>query len=70
MIAYDYTAQCWVEDTAQARDIRIKQCEDELAILRGPRGNEYARFCDAERPDRLAMIATLEIELAGLRDQL
>ncbi len=68
-VAFNYETQQW--ETGQAADsLRLSQIADELALLRGPQGERYAKFCGGDCPDREAMIARLEMELAGLEGSL
>lgn len=64
--AYDYDAQQWVEGPA-AVPLRIKQLEEQLALFKSPRGEEYSRCIGADRDNAIARI---EMELAGLNNQL
>jgi len=41
--AFDYQSQKWLEGNA-AIDLEIKQLKEELEILQGPKGAEYAQF--------------------------
>lgn len=67
--AFNYDTQEWVVGK-EADAERKRQVSEELALLRGPRGEQYAKFCGGDCPDREAMIARLEMELAGLEGAL
>jgi hypothetical protein len=41
--AYDYDKQQWVEGS-EAVAVRIKQVEEQLAALNGPRAKEFVKF--------------------------
>ena len=43
MLAYNYDTQEWL-DGDEGRDALEAQLAEELTLLQGPRGNEYARF--------------------------
>lgn len=60
--AFDYNRQAWVDGHA-ADSLRQEQVAQELALLRGPRGAEYARFCQVDRDNT---IARLEYNPCGL----
>lgn len=44
MPAYDYDNQTWVEGD-RAINVRRQQLTEELALLSGPRGADYLRWC-------------------------
>jgi hypothetical protein len=64
--AYNYDTQQWVTGPG-ALALRIKQLEEELALFKSPRGEEYARCIGAYRENAIARI---EMELAALNNQL
>ncbi len=66
-VAFDYMNQKWVYE-GDAQRVRIAQIEEELSLLEGPRGNEYAKFIGLAGP--VIAIAQLKVELAGLRGAL
>lgn len=69
--AYDYTAQAWVRG-AEGTTLRLAQIEDELALLRGPKGYEYAQWLTGQTTwrARLQCIVALNVERGDLlRDQ-
>ncbi len=62
-VAYDYDRQHWLKGTA-AEELRDKQILEELEVLRGPRGEEFARFIGC---NRTSSIKLLELEQKALR---
>ena len=69
MNAFDYESQEWIEGAASV-PVHVAQILEELNILRSVDGERYATFCGGEFPDKEAMIARLELELAGLEERL
>jgi hypothetical protein len=59
LCAFDYEKQSWVTDQGEARALRLRQINDELALLNGARGEEFARFT---RSTRTEAIAELELQ--------
>lgn len=59
---FDYDKQQWLFGE-HAMDLRREQIQDELRVLRGSGGADYARFIRADRAER---IAALEMEFAAL----
>ena len=63
IVAYDYENQCWITDDDAATALRRRQLTEELELLTGPRGVEYAQFLGATHSvavDRChALLATL-----------
>lgn len=62
MMTYDYKAQRWL-DGEPAKALRKQQLNDELQLLRGPTGADYARFIGT---DQLKAIANCEESLKKL----
>jgi len=57
MNAYDYDRQEWV-DGEKGATLRRKQLQDELELLQGVRGADYARFTRVDRSQAIAAIKT------------
>lgn len=64
MYAYDYNQQKWVEGEA-ARKLLIEQAGEEISLLEGPRGHDYARRIP---DDRLARIDRMKRVIARLTE--
>jgi hypothetical protein len=63
MIAFNYGTQKW-EDGESAKSTRIGQLAEELALLEGVRGDEYARFAGISKA---RAIAGIKAQQAGLK---
>jgi len=63
--AYDYDKQTWITGPA-AVTLRIKQVQDDLDILTGPKGDEYCRFVNI--PDKADKIKQARRELELLQE--
>lgn len=63
MNAYNYQTQQWESGNA-AQVTRKAQVVEELGLLRGPQGKQYAQFVGLGDP--AVAIARLEKELAGM----
>jgi hypothetical protein len=61
-MTYDYKAQRWL-DGEPAKLLLKKQLTDELELLKGPTGADYARFIGT---DKLKAIANCEESLKKL----
>ncbi len=61
--AFDCVTQTWVRGE-EARKLRIHQVTNEIELLKGVRGEEYARFIKVT--DRHARITQLETEMSRL----
>jgi hypothetical protein len=48
MNAYDYDEQRWLQGES-ARQLRLRQLREELELLSGPRGADYAAFLNVHR---------------------
>lgn len=51
-IAYDYETQQWVSGV-QGAVLRRQQLQDELELLQGSKGAEYARFVNFDRSEAI-----------------
>lgn len=54
-MTYDYKAQRWLHG-AEGKALRKVQLTEELALLKGPQGEDYARFINTDRPKAIANI--------------
>lgn len=65
MVAYDYDQQEWIEGKA-GRQLRIKQINEEIELIEGPRGLSYlTTMTTMSRP---LALECLKAELSKLTD--
>ncbi len=70
LTAYDYQAQQWVHGD-RARRVRRAQVEEEIALLSGPKADDYARMIGLPSvPEALARLRQELRRLVGLLERI
>ena len=61
--AYDYENQRWVTDENDAITLRLAQLDEELTLLQGPRGADFAKFINVDRSKAISAIMLEQLKL-------